>query len=161
MCIQRPLFEAFVHRKAPKYSAVDTYEWYKSDSAEFGSTFVPCFWKKPVSYSGGKISFYDRFFFFWNSVTKFWKCKKKPGPKIKPTERKRTRLEASTSNNFDTLFKKGQRSATENNRAEIWSNQIYWILFVLWDLKFPPLIYLFIYFLIPQNLFFCEILTAT
>ena len=114
------------------------------------------FGRSPSPILGEKsVSMID--FFFWNSVTKFWKCKKKPGPKIKPTERKRTRLEASTSNNFDTLFKKGQRSATENNRAEIWSNQIYWILFVLWDFKFPPFIYFFLFCFIEISFQFLRI----
>ena len=42
-----------------------------------------------------------------------------------PTERKGTRSEARTSNNFDTLSKKEQPSTTENNRAKIWIVQIY------------------------------------
>ena len=47
---------------------------------------------------------------------------------LSPTEQKGTRLEAWTSNNFDTLSKKEQQLATENNRADLFLKNIIFIL---------------------------------
>ena len=79
-----------------------------------------------------------------------------------PTEQKGTWLEAWTSNNFDTLSKKKQWSATENNLANIWIDQMlrkFWIialiLSVVWD--FSTVAYKRAYYTIGYYVFICEI----